>query len=348
MKAATPFKRSATPDAETPRLCRLLRHAALLVVTAATFLLPQGRPAAAETTVKLAMTISTTFIGTLAAIQKGYFDEEGIKIVPEWTSGPRLRDGLYTRQYDFIVGALQLVALARERGMPFKIVAPAYERDLFALFARKGLAGLDKVSSDLKGLLKGKRVGQTEVGSGSWMFAASVYKQAGLDPRTDMVSVNLGGNPQVFLVALKSGTVDLVSIWQPIISMVERDGLATRVGDVAGTKNSLTSAIVTREDVIKDNPDLVRRMVRANQRGADYARATPAAEIAQLVGPLLEGIDQALLARIIDEVRSGFPAGGLSVGAFDAGMRPLVDTEILKNAIPFDTLVDATFAGRRD
>jgi ABC-type nitrate/sulfonate/bicarbonate transport system substrate-binding protein len=130
--------------------------------------------------------------------------------------------------------------------------------------------------------------------------------------------------------------------------MVERDGLATRVGDAAGTKNSLTSAIVTREDVIKDRPDLVRRMVRANQRGADYARAAPTAEIAQLVGPLLEGIDQALLAKIIDEVRSGFPAGGLSVALFDAGMRPLVDTEILKNAIPFDTLVDATFAGRRD
>src|SRR5262249_27160023 len=160
--------------------------------------------------------------------------------VPEWTSGPRLRDALYTREYDFVIGAMQLVALAREKGMPLKIVAPAYERDLFALFARKNLEGVGSARGNLMEGLKGRRVGQTEVGSGSWMYAASFYNQLGLDPRSGMISVNLGGNPQVFLVALKSGTVDLVSIWQPIISMVERDDLGIAVGDAAGNKPTLT------------------------------------------------------------------------------------------------------------
>jgi len=311
-------------------------------------LLPLNRPAAAQDTVKLGMTLSTTFIGSLAAIQKGFFADEGIKIIPEWTSGPRLRDGLYTKEYDFVICAMQLAALAREKGMPFKIIAPAYERDLFALFARKNLEGFAAGSANLKELLKGRRVGQTEVGSGSWMYAASFYKQLGLDPGTDMISVNLGGNPQFFLVALKSGTVDLVSIWQPIISMVERDGLGIAVGDTAGNKSTLTSALVTREDVIKTNPGLVQRMVKANQKGADYARVAPAAELAQVIGPLLEGVDPQLLTRIIEQVRGGVPSGRLSVASYDAGMRPLVDTQILKEAIPFDTLVDTTFAGRRD
>lgn len=311
----------------------------------------------AQETVKLAGALALEYVGAFAAIQKGFYAEEGIKIEgPTWMGGARVRDGLFAKDYDFALLTLPVPAIARAKGMPFKAIFPLYEKQIFSLFGRKDLPNREKAASDLKGFLRGLRVGQSGTGTSSWVFAAHVYRTVGLDPLRDMQLATLGMSPQLYLGAIRSGRVDVITLWEPMITLAEDEGLIFPVVDIRdakthkqffGQEEALSEVLVTREDVIREKPDLVRRMVKATRKGLEYVRSRPAAELAELIRPLVGGLDQDLLTRIFERLKPAMADGSFSVSSYEASMRPLVENGILKEMIPFEELVDSTFAGRR-
>ena len=144
----------------------------------------------------------------------------------------------------------------------------------------------DVVASLDKGDLKGKKIGFTTPGSGTWALGNVYLKKAGLDPEKDVELVSLGGDNAVFYTALQSGRVDAIASFEPIGTKVIADSVGYYVLDAyaAGTaKEQLGSekadalGLVTREDVIAAKPDLVKRMVNVQKKGLDFIRARPRA-----------------------------------------------------------------------
>lgn len=330
------------------------RISCLLAIVASMFVSVGSR--AAEL-VRLAAPMSPILVGTYIPKAKGFYSQEGLKVTSSWAGGARSRDGLFAKDYDFIIATVDTAAIARSKGMRFKIVAPIYERELFSLFASKKMRGADH-PSDLKALLKGARVGMAGFGGGGWVFATTIYRKLGLDSKKDMVAVNLGGATQNYLGALRTGSVDAAVIWEPIITIAQMAGLALPLVDTRNSethnrffgKEVLTSTLITREDVIKEHPDLVRRMVGAVMKANAFARHASSRELAKLAMPFMKGgsLDMAGLTKMIAGSRAGFPLGGIGVSEFQTKMKQLVELGIVKKAIPFDELVDTSFAGRRN
>src|SRR5207245_2529818 len=73
--------------------------------------------------------------------------------------------------------------------------------------------------------LKGKKIGFTTPGSGTWALGNVYLKKAGLDPDKDVELVSLGGDNAVFYTALQSGRVDAIVSFEPIAERVIADNV---------------------------------------------------------------------------------------------------------------------------
>ena len=91
------------------------------------------------------------------------------------------------------------------------MVAATHDREIFSLVVRNELKDEVKTVADLKG----KKVGFSTPGAGSWAFASAYLQKAGLNPETDLEFVSLGGDAGVIYSALETGKVDAMASWEP-------------------------------------------------------------------------------------------------------------------------------------
>jgi NitT/TauT family transport system substrate-binding protein len=236
------------------------------------------------------------------------------------------------------------------------MVLTTHEREIFSLIVRDELRDQVKQVADLKG----KKVGFSTPGAGSWAFASLYLKKAGLNPETDLEFVSLGADAGVIYSALQTGKVDAFASWEPTTSRAISSGVAYPLiaiwneGDHkqwVGSDRALGFGLVTREDVIQSKPDLVRRMVSAEKKGLDFIRANDASTIADVVlgnaktSQQFEGLDKNLAVAIIERIKPGFGDGCLSRSAFKTEMDLAVQYELVKAPITFEEFADPTWAG---
>jgi NitT/TauT family transport system substrate-binding protein len=208
--------------------------------------------------------------------------------------------------------------------------------------------------------LRGKRVGFSTPGSGSWALGSAYLKKAGLDPDRDLEFVSLGGDANVIYTALQTGKVDAMASWEPTTSRALSSGVAYPLISIwedadhrewLGADKVLGFGLVTRDDVIQSNPDLVRRMVNAHLKGLEFIRANSASTIAETVlshpktSQQFEGLDPSLVVSIIERIKPGFGTGCLRRSGFQVEMDLAVQYQIVKAPIPFEDFADPTFAG---
>ena len=294
---------------------------------------------------------------TLVAIAKGYFGEENIELA-EFVIGSSgtLRQAMIAKQYDFGLYAFVHVPIARLAGSPFKVVAELHDQEIFGLVVRTQLKDQVKAVKDLRG----KKVGYTTPGSGTWALGNVYLKRAGLDPDKDVELVSLGGDNAVFYTALQSGRVDAIVSFQPIAEKVLNDGVGFALLDVyqpgqhrewVGSDKAAALHLVTREDVIAAKPDLVRRMVNVQKKALQFIGANSSSAIADVVlgnakaAEQFQGLGKPLVVKVIDHIKSGFGTGCVSKSGFDAEMKIALDYKLTSGPITYEQFADTTFAG---
>src|SRR5207245_2852413 len=244
-------------------------------------------PAAPKDKVTLTGISSTELnLPTLVAIAKDFFGSENIEL-GEFVIGSSgtLRQAMIAKQYEFGLYAFVHIPIARLAGSPFKAVIELHDQEFFGLIVRSQLKDQVKTVKDLKG----RKIGYTTPGSGSWALGNVYLKKAGLDPDKDVELVSLGGDNAVFYTALQSGRVDAIVSFEPIAQKVLADNVGVFLLDPyqpgqakewTGSDKAAALFLVTREDVIQAKPDLVKRMANVQQKGLDFIRASTAAAIA--------------------------------------------------------------------
>ncbi len=293
---------------------------------------------------------------TLVAFAKDYFGEESLD--PELVIGSSgtLRQGMIAKQYDIGMYAFVHVPIARLAGSPFKAVLTLHEQEIFGLIVRTALKDQVKSVKDLKG----KKVGFTTPGAGSWALANVFLKKAGLDPERDLELVSLGGDNQVFYTSLQSGKVDAIVSFEPIGSKMLADNVGYALVDIyqpgqhkewIGAEKATALQLVTREDVIAAKADLIKRMVSAHKKGLDFIRASTPDQIADVVlkhpvaSQQFQGLDRAVVVRVISHIKGGFGTGCVSKAGFDTEMKLSLDFQLVKSAITYEQFADTTWAG---
>jgi NitT/TauT family transport system substrate-binding protein len=271
---------------------------------------------------------SVQFAPFYVAMDKGYFAAEGLEVELDYsyeTNGVQL---VGVNQLPFAIVSGEQVLLARAQGLPVVYVLAWFQKFPVALVS-KAEAGIVTPAD-----LKGKRIGSPALDGASYIGLRALMAQAGLKPEDATVTV-VGFNQAA---ALSSGQVDVAVVYsnnEPIRLAAQGEKLNTiQVSDyVALAANGL----LTNEQTIAQDPDLIRRFNRALLRGISDSMANPDATytICKKYVPSLadDAVEKQVLLATIDLWKTDH-LGYSSPASWQNMETALLDTKLL--AAPVD------------
>lgn len=277
-----------------------------------------------------------------AAIEKGFFAEEGINIILEtaWGAdkgaaalisgsvdigffGPEA--ALYIYQHgatDAIVGFAQLTA----RDGSFFMA-----RDLNEEFRWENV--------------KGKTIVGARKGGVPQMVLEWVLKQNGIQPFVDVnIITNLAFEAAVG--AYQAGVGDYIAQFEPAMSQVEQLGGGKIVASLGEEAGPITYTVYhVRRRTLQERPDLLIGFTRAIIRGQQWVHENTAETIATVVTPYFPDIALEILAKTIERYKSinAWPLNPiLSEEEFMNLQKVMIEAGELERIIPFEELMDNT------
>lgn len=291
-------------------------------------------------------TMTLTFI----AMNRGFFDEEGIKIAgPTLGGGNTIRDAMAAGEIDFFDTGTLTYLVGREKGLPQRIVFETFTNEIFSLFVRTELKATVKRVRDLKGL----KVGVVGPGSASWAIGLAYLRKDGL-AQNEVQMVFLGTpDPTTWLVGFERGFIDAGVIWEPMITSALARGIAFPIVDVSDPathreqlgERASSQVLVTTEKLIAEKPEVVRRVVNALKKAAQFVHSRPSQEVAQFVAPQFK-MNPALLEGVLNKRKPYFSkTGAVSRTGLAVELDLAYNGGVLKRRMTFEETVDPRFAG---
>jgi NitT/TauT family transport system substrate-binding protein len=204
------------------------------------------------------------------ADEMGYFTEENLKVKLELQPG--LTDGIKAvaaGAAQFVFPAPNVVMIGRSKDLPIVTVFGSVQRYQFG-FATTPDAPITKLA-DLKGKTIGLPVAGTETIVIPILQAAGV---AGNDVKLEVVGFD--ARP----AALSQKRVDAVLTWDTELATWQAKGVAIKFFPGWDYLDYMGNGVATSEKIIKEQPDLVRRFLRATVKGMIFAEANPKATLA--------------------------------------------------------------------
>jgi NitT/TauT family transport system substrate-binding protein len=211
--------------------------------------------------IRLSLSSTTvTLLPTFAAHDKGFFRDEGLDVELIHMPATLASTALMTGDLDYN-GAATGVISAAVQGRPMKVLLFTVSRPLMFLVSRKEI----KEPRDLKG----KKVAGSTPGASATLLAVQALRHVGLEPGRDVTILPMGGTAAGRLAVLESGAVDasLLSVPENIFARDKGFNELLFLGDVVEFAQAGFGATEKR---IKENPDEVYRMVRAELRALQY------------------------------------------------------------------------------
>jgi NitT/TauT family transport system substrate-binding protein len=200
------------------------------------------------------------------AAEKGYFREEGIDVAFDYkfeTDGVAL---VGAESLPFAVVSGDQVPLARAQGLPVVYVTTWWNGYPIAVMAKKE-SGIETVQD-----LKGKKVGIPALFGASYVGFRALLNAAGM--KEDELQLDVINYTQVEI--LIAGRVDAAVVYannEPV--QMRARGYEVNVIRVADFVNLASNGLLTNEKTMRDDPDLVRGMIRAILRGVEDAISNP-------------------------------------------------------------------------
>lgn len=226
-------------------------------------------------------------------IEEGFAEEEGIEIeithLPE-TEAVQLV-GVDELQFAIVSG--EQILLARAQGLPVVYVMAWWQDYPVAVAAPTG-SGIETPSD-----LEGKRIGIPGLYGASYIGFRALLTSGNLTE--DDVQLDVIGYTQV--EALSQGLEDAVVVYannEPI--QLAKLGFPVDVIRVADYVHLASNGLITNEKTLRENPDLVRRMVAAFSQGVAATIEDPehALEVSKLYVDGLDAADQSVQLGILE------------------------------------------------
>jgi len=202
------------------------------------------------------------FAGLYAAKEKGFYETAGLNVslVP-FEYGELPIDFVVEGKADFgITGADELL-LAREKNHPVRAIAVIYKRNPVALYSLKG-SGIEKPED-----LKGKRVGIEKGINVEYMYRA-MLSNLGIDA-SEITEVIIGYDDTELINNITDVSSGYV-INEPQLAIEKGYEVNIIMPEDYGV-NVYADVIIASEDMIENNPELVKKFLDATLAGWQHA-----------------------------------------------------------------------------
>ena len=251
------------------------------VITALTMTFSTPKEDDNLTTINLAEVSHTIFYAPqYAAIQNGYFEEEGMEINLILTPGAdKVAAALLSKDADIGLSGSEATIYVYNGGEQdyLKTFAQLTQRDGSFLVSRTPIENF--TLEDLRGktVIGGRRGGMPE------MTFEYVLRQNGMDPKTDLTidtSVEFAAMGGAFI----GGNDDFVTLFEPTALEVEQQGygyVVASIGELGGVVPYTSYS--ARISFMEENPDLIAGFNRAVQKGLDYVHSHSDEEVAETI-----------------------------------------------------------------
>ncbi|MCF2683665.1 ABC transporter substrate-binding protein [Faecalicatena contorta] len=230
------------------------------------------------------------------AIEKGYFEEEGIELTLVTGFGAdKTMTAVLSGSADIgFMGSEASIYTYNEGAVDYVVnFAQLTQRAGNFLVAREEMP--DFTWEDLKGkyVLGGRKGGMPE------MVFEYILKQNDIDPATDLEidqSIDFGSTAAAF----SEGKADFTVEFEPGATNLEKEGKGHVVASL-GTDSGYVpyTAFSAKNSYIKNNPDIIQGFTNAIQKGMDYVQTHTPEEIGAVIAPQFKETDLDTITTII-------------------------------------------------
>jgi NitT/TauT family transport system substrate-binding protein len=196
--------------------------------------------------------------------EKGFYREEGLEVL-------LIQAGMLPGIQGLVGGSFQFSQILGQsagailRGLPLKILMVFDTRPLNWLYAAKHI----KTIQELKG---GKQIAVSSFGAALDQMTRELLAKHGIDPQREVILRAVEPTPNR-LAALLTGVVDAAVLNQLDRLIAKKNGFNELLfyGD---DLEFVTAGVVVAEKTLAQNPDMVRRFLRATLRGFLWLRTS--------------------------------------------------------------------------
>jgi NitT/TauT family transport system substrate-binding protein len=226
------------------------------------------------------------------ALSNGYFEDEGLNVeILEGAGSGTAANLVANGSNTFGFSDAGVVVSTINDGAAIKMVAGIFERSPSVIIAKTS-SGITTAAD-----LSGKSIGAT-AGEAPLQLLPAYLQASGVDPDSVEV-VNI--DPAAKVTALLEDRVDAIVGYSssdlPVAQSVAGEELAVQYYADAGVV-TMSNGIITSNEQIANNPDVVQGFVTAVQKGFEFCEQDPAAAVQLLVDrfPQTVNPDQAAVA----------------------------------------------------
>lgn len=242
------------------------------------------------------VTRSVFYAPQYLAINKGFFEEEGLEI--ELTTG----QGADKVMTAVLAGQSDIGFAGPEASIYVYNEGKEDYAEVFAQVTKKdGSFLVSKTNTDNFNWsdLKGKTVIPGRKGGVPYMTFEYILKQNGLNPSKD---VNLDDSIKFDLMAgaFAGGDAEYVTLFEPTASMTEDAGKGYVVASVGEASGEIPyTAYFAKKSYIEENEDIIQGFTNAIYKGQQWAKEHSAAEIAEVIQDFFPDTELDMLTRSI-------------------------------------------------
>ena len=279
-----------------------------------------------------------------AAIELGYFEEEGIDLTLVNGGGA---DKVMTA---LISGDAQIGFMGSEASIyVYQEGSQDYAVNFAQLTQRAGnfLVGREPEPDFTWENLRGKKVLGGRAAGMPQMVFEYILKKHGLDPKTDL-SIDQSINFGLSAAAFTSSDADYTVEFEPFATTLELEGSGYVVASL-GTESGYVpyTAYCTRKSYMEENPELVQKFTNAIQRGIDYVNSHTSEEIARTIAPQFQETPVEKIALIVERYKAQDTWKEDTVfeqESFDLLQNILEEAGELDERVPYADLVTTEFS----
>lgn len=290
------------------------------------------------------VTHSIFYAPQYAAMELGYFEEEGIEI--ELSNGggaDKVMSAVLSDSMDIgLAGPEACIYVYNEGKDDYpQVFAQLTKRDGSMLVGRTEQPDFTWQS------LKGSHILPGRKGGVPYMAFEYALKENGLDPAADLLldtSVQFDNMTGAFL----GGTADYVTVFEPAASSLQAEGkgyIVAAVGDAVG--DLPYTAYFAKSSYMEENAELIQGFTNAVAKGETWVKTHSAKEVAKLVAPHFADTDLELLTSAVEnyqKVGAYCETPAMSEEGFERLQTIMESAGELSQRAAFDAVVNNTFA----
>lgn len=279
-----------------------------------------------------------------AAIELGYFDEEGIDLtLVNGAGADKVMTALVSKEADIGFMGSEASIYTYSGG----------EKDYAVNFAqltqRAGnfLVGRTPEPDFKWENLKGKKVLGGRAGGMPQMVFEYILKQHGIDPKTDL-SIDQSINFGLTAAAFTNDDSDYTVEFEPFATGLETAGSGCVVASLGEESGYVPyTAYCVKKSYMEKNPEIIQKFTNAIQKGLDYVNSHSSEEIARVIKPQFKETDEKIIATIVERYKAQNTWKEDTVfekDSFDLLQNILEEAGELDARVPYEELVTTEFS----